>query len=115
MAVTVQVGDPPTLPAVPDWARCPEWWDTARAVGWPEGQLPTVDYVVHRESRCNPSATGILVGCCRALGLMQLLGWQCPPNGCYDPTSNLSKALELWHRSGWRPWCLAGDRVTGGC
>ncbi len=116
VAITVQVADPPpTTVEVPGWARCPEWWPLARQVGWPDDQMATVDYVMHRESRCDPGATGSPVRGKRALGLMQLLGWDCPPDGCHDPASNLAKALELWRHSGWRPWCLRGDPVTPMC
>lgn len=113
------VGPDPFVPVVdPSWP-CSQWLDMAIDVGWPVEQLPTLGYVMHRESRCDPTATGSLVcgahGCARALGLTQLLGWSCPPGGCYDPASNMAKALELWRSSGWRPWCLAGDRVTGSC
>jgi hypothetical protein len=107
--------NPPATAAVPGWAQCPEYYQMALDVGWPESQMRTVMYVMNRESRCNPGATGSNVHGKHAQGLMQLLGWSCPPNGCYDPWSNLSKALDLWQSSGWRPWCLRGDRVTGSC
>ncbi len=114
-AVTVQVAQPPPTfaPEPPGWAQCPEYYNLALDVGWPEEQMRTVMYVMHRESRCDPHATGSNVHGKHAQGLLQLLGWDCPPDGCYDPTSNLTKALELWHRSGWCPWVLRGDPVTG--
>jgi hypothetical protein len=88
-------------------------------VGWPIEQIRTVAYVIERESKCRPDAVGVLVcnahGCARALGLMQLLGWTCEPAGCLDARSNLARAVELWRSSGWRPWCLPGDPVTGAC
>jgi hypothetical protein len=38
-------------------ALCPQWWDTAIKAGWTIEQLPTLDYILHRESRClKPSA-----------------------------------------------------------
>lgn len=96
---------------------CPQWWQVAMDVGWPTEALAVLDYVMARESTCHPGATGVQVcnrtGCARALGLTQLLGWSCPPAGCYDPASNLAKALELYNRSGWASWHLAGDGVTG--
>lgn len=111
-AVTVQVATPPPVVSdVPEWAQCPQWYDLALDVGWPVEQMRTVMYVMHRESRCDPNAYNRS----GATGLMQLLGWSCPPNGCRDPASNLTKALELWRSSGWRPWCLRGDPVTGNC
>lgn len=96
---------------------CSMWWQVAADVGWPVDQLAVLDYVMARESQCRPGATGVLVcnasRCARALGLAQLLGWSCPPDGCYDPASNLAKALELWHGSRWASWYLRGDPVTG--
>jgi hypothetical protein len=96
---------PPRTP----WPWCEEWHDTAAAVGWPESVGWTLAYVMHRESGCQPGAHNPS----GATGLMQLLGWSCPPGGCRDPWSNLAKALELWQGSGWCPWVLRGDPVTG--
>ena len=33
-------------------ALCPQWWDTAIKAGWTIEQLPTLDGILHRESRC---------------------------------------------------------------
>ena len=33
--------------------RCAQWWETARQAGWLDRQLPTLDYILWRESRCN--------------------------------------------------------------
>jgi len=35
-------------------ALCPQWWDTAIRAGWKEHQLPTLDYIIYRETRCLP-------------------------------------------------------------
>jgi hypothetical protein len=118
-AVTVQVGVDPFVPLVdPAWP-CAQWLDLAYQIGWPAEELPTVGYVIDRESKCHPEVEGTLVcsggRCARAEGLMQLLGWSCPPAGCLDAASNLAKGLELWRASGWRSWCLTGDPVTGPC
>jgi hypothetical protein len=111
---TTQIGPAPDM-STPAWSRCPEWFDTALAVGWPPDQMQVVDYVIHRESRCNPHARNSQScgGGNHALGLMQLCGW----GGAelYDPVNNLTKGLELWQRSGWHPWCLRGDPMTGPC
>lgn len=106
--VSLPPPEPPTT-VVPDWAQCPQYWQLALDVGWPEDQMPTVMYVMRRESGCNPSAHNPS----GATGLMQLLGWSCPPNGCRDAESNLRRARELWESSGWCPWVLRGDPVTG--
>jgi hypothetical protein len=113
---------PPTTapPSSPSWARCGQWWDLARSVGWPEGALPTLDGVMWNESRCQPGAQGPTVcnsraGCHRALGLVQLLGWSCSPNGCLDPASNLAEALVIYnHEGGWCP-AWTGDPAVGRC
>jgi hypothetical protein len=90
------------------WRYCEQWHDLAAEVGWPEGQGPTLSYVMHRESSCDPNAYNRS----GATGLMQLLGWHCD-GGCRDPRGNLAEALVLWQSSGWCPWVLRGDPVTG--
>lgn len=114
-----QMAPDPFVPLIPYNLPCRQWLDLALDVGWPLETIPAVAYIINRESTCNPNAQGSLVcnahGCARALGLMQLLGWSCPPGGCLDPASNLRRAELLWEQSGWRPWCLNGDPVTGRC
>ena len=95
---------------VPQWAQCPDQWHNARMAGWAEDQMPTLDYIMHRESRCTPSVVNYL-GC---KGLLQLCNWKCK-GSCLEAIPNLEKGYELWEQSGWRPWCLDGDRVTGSC
>lgn len=95
---------------VPDWARCPQHWSEARQAGWTEDQMPTLDYIMFRESRCNEAVVNYL-GC---KGLLQLCNWGCD-GSCREALPNLKKGRELWEASGWRPWCLDGDRVTGNC
>lgn len=111
--VTACTGDllctQPPPPPPPPWRWCEEWHEMASMVGWPESQGATLSYVMHRESGCQPGAYNPS----GATGLLQLLGWSCPPNGCRDPWSNLSKGLDLWQSSGWCPWVLRGDPVTG--
>ena len=34
--------------------RCAQWWETAKRAGWLDRQLPTLDYILWRESRCKP-------------------------------------------------------------
>jgi hypothetical protein len=100
---------PPTTPPRTPWRWCEQWHDMAAEVGWPEDQGPVLSYVMHRESNCQPGAYNRS----GATGLLQLLGWSCPPGGCRDPWSNLAKGLELWQGQGWCPWVLRGDPVTG--
>ena len=100
---------PPTTPPRTPWRWCEQWHDMAAEVGWPEDQGAVLSYVMHRESNCQPGAYNRS----GATGLLQLLGWSCPPGGCRDPWSNLAKGLELWQGQGWCPWVLRGDPVTG--
>ena len=37
--------------------KCTQWHELALSVGWPEEQLPTLDKVMWRESRCTPDAS----------------------------------------------------------
>lgn len=102
VTTTVQVGlVPDTVPAAPGWAKCPQWWDVARAVGWPEDQLPTMDRVMKCESGCQPKAYNRS----GASGLMQVLrSWFGPDEDPFDPTTNLTVALRVLDRQGWRAW-----------
>ena len=38
--------------------RCPQWWDEARAAGFSGRDLRILDYIMWRESRCEPKAIG---------------------------------------------------------
>lgn len=35
--------------------RCGDWWGLAQQVGWKADQMETLDYVMWRESRCDPT------------------------------------------------------------
>jgi soluble lytic murein transglycosylase-like protein len=99
VATTVQV-DAVVPAAAPAWAHCPQWWDTARAAGWADDQLPTVDRVMWCESRCHPHAHNPS----GATGLMQIMpGWW-HGRDPYDPATNLTIAVEVHDRQGWRAW-----------
>ena len=41
---------------IPKTAKCPQHWNTARAAGWAEEDLMTLDLIMNRESRCQPKA-----------------------------------------------------------
>lgn len=106
--------NPPLPPPRAEWQWCEEWHDLAAQVGWPESQGRVLSYVLHRESGCDPHAYNSQ-SCGRgnhAMGLMQLCGWL-PASQAYNPEANLTKGLELWQSSGWCPWVLRGDPVTG--
>lgn len=41
---------------VPRTALCGEWWQMLRDLGWAEADVVKADAIIHRESRCLPSA-----------------------------------------------------------
>ena len=56
---TVAAVDPPTTTStvpISEHALCPQWWQTAYLVGWPLEELPHLDDIIWRESRCLPDA-----------------------------------------------------------
>jgi hypothetical protein len=38
----------------PPGSRCPQWFATAMVTGWPERDWERLDYIMWRESRCDP-------------------------------------------------------------
>jgi Transglycosylase SLT domain len=101
-----QVGPtlPPPLPEVapsaPAGSACPQWYATALSAGWPASQWRNVDYVMHRESRCQPGVTSRA----GAAGLMQLMPMWWHGLNPYNGWNNLFLAHRLWLDQGWRPW-----------
>lgn len=129
VAVSVAPTTTSTVPPVDPIAlegQCTQWLDDALDVGWPMGELETVDYLIHRESRCDPSAFNPDDPRGGSHGLMQINGHWCRPNpstgimigwlqeqdilsGCddlYDPVTNLDSALVIWLEYGYEPWGL---------
>ena len=92
----------------PETASCPEWWNLAVSVGWDPKDLPMLDRIIWRESRCDPKATNG-----HDNGLTQInqihrefvavMGWDWETD-MFKPRPNLAFALKLWQGSGWRPW-----------
>jgi len=113
----------PTATATTD--KCPEWHDEALAAGWTEDQLPIVDAIMWRESRCKPGVHNKR-GRDNSYGLMQLnmrahKSWVRPMvDGdftlLFDPTTNLAVAKALYDRAeeqsgcGWKPWVTRKTR-----
>ena len=107
-----------TTPPVPASARCPGIWGQARTAGWPEWALPTVDYLVWRESRCTPTARSTT----RDTGLLQIndvhLGWLADHGisqpALTNPETNLRAGWLLYLQAermfgcGWQPWTIRG-------
>jgi hypothetical protein len=109
-------------------ARCPQWWATARAVGFDDTLMSTLDRVMFRESRCDPTQLNADDPNGGSVGLVQINQFWCIPSTYYpsgylqtmgvltscdqlfDPTINLRAALELvaYSRSvglcAWQQW-----------
>lgn len=124
-----------TLPQPPADALCPQWWGLAREAGWTDDLLPTLDYVMWRESRCDPTQhnTTLNADGSTDVGLTQIndrswcLGTKWYPKGylqtigvlstvgceqLFDPYLNLlaAKAIHDYAQetngNGWQPWRL---------
>jgi hypothetical protein len=107
---------------------CPQWAQIAVDVGWREEDLPMLDYVIHRESRCFVDAYSNRDPNGGSYGLAQVNGYWCRPSQwhpqgylqafgvleqCGDllhPRTNLLSARLIWlysddkHGDGWLPW-----------
>lgn len=80
------------------------WVRLSRRCGWSWSAMPTLMYVLERESKGQPRAVNPASG---ASGLMQLipLHWQ----GRFDPlvpSANLRYGLKLYRGAGWQPWVV---------
>ena len=117
---------------IPKTARCPQFWDEARQIGWKEADLKVLDFIIWRESRCNPRAHNTTKNADGStdMGLVQIndRSW-CLPNrfnkkgylqkqgiiqyceDLFNPVVNLTAAKALYdyskeNGSGFRPWGL---------
>ena len=126
-----------TLPQTPPDALCPQWWPLAIEAGWLPEHMETLDYVLHRESRCDPTQhnTTLNRDGSSDIGLTQINGrsWCKPtrwyPNGylqtvgvldyvgcdeLFNPYINLKAAKALYdyslraNENGWQPWNVKG-------
>ena len=117
------------VPAPPD-ARCPMWWSLALSVGFTAEQMPTLDRVLHRESRCDETQLNASDPNGGSVGLTQINRFWCLPSRyypdgylqtmqilstcdeLYEPLINLRAALALveysrsvglseWHQWVW--------------
>ena len=114
--------DKPEPVEVPVSARCPQWWQTAVDAGWRQSQLPTLDYLMWRESRCNTGAHNTEDPMGGSRGLVQINGFWTPwlssrgivsrSEGLFGPYRNLRAALAIYnyadarYDNGFGPWNL---------
>lgn len=68
---------------LPNDARCGEWWSLARQVGFTESMLPTLDRIIYRESRCDPTQHNAADPNGGSYGLAQVNGFWCLPSRYY--------------------------------
>ena len=125
------------LPAdqpIADWAKCPQWWPSLRQKGFSESDIRTADFIMFRESKCDPSAHNSddpvrINGVKGSLGLFQInLFWiskttafpkgflqtalnrEIKPKQLFDPELNISAAKAIIDRDksfggcGWSAW-----------
>lgn len=117
-----------TVPSIPDGLHCPEYYNLAKEIGWPEDQLERLDYVMWRESRCLTDAHNTYDPASGSRGIIQINGFWCRPNrysqngylqdnniidkcdDLFDPETNLKAGLAIYnyglekHGCGWGPW-----------
>ena len=113
--------------------RCGQWWGLAQDIGWEAKDMPTLDYIMWRESRCDPTQhnTTLNADGSTDIGLTQIndRSWCLPTRwypegylqtvgvltkvGCtelFDPAINLKAAKALYDYSkenngnGFEPW-----------
>ena len=118
-----------TVP-IPPAARCPMWWGLARTVGFTDEQMPTLDRIIYRESRCDPTQLNAADPNGGSISLTQINRFWCLPSRYYpsgylqavgvldtcddlwQPEINLRAALALvaysrsvglsdWHQWAW--------------
>jgi len=135
VATTTTTQPPVTTTTAPAGALCPQWWELAKRAGWHAESMPTLDYVMHRESRCDPTQhnTTLNADGSTDIGLTQIndRSWCLPtrwyPNGylqtvgvlssvgcdqLFDAATNLKAAKAIYDYSqeangdGFSPWNL---------
>lgn len=113
-----------TMPAH-EHPECAEWLNLAIGLGWQAGNLPMLERVMWRESRCQPHQLNATDPNGGSLGLTQVNRFWCLPsryypdgylqahgvlNTCddlFNPTINLSAALAIYeYANGWSQWGL---------
>lgn len=132
---TATTQSPTTTTPVLAGAECGQWWGLALQVGWEKQDMETLDYIMWRESRCDPTQhnTTLNKDGSTDIGLTQIndRSWCLPtrwyPNGylqsvgvlstvgceqLFDPATNLkaAKAIHDYHtaqgQQGFEAWSL---------
>ena len=111
-AVRVSLPPPAPTTTVPEGLRCPDWYHPAEAAGWSDDELPEVDRIMWRESKCEPATTHRNANGSIDRGLMQIndvnLAWLAPVGITADDllvgSENLKAARLLYEQRGWSPW-----------
>jgi hypothetical protein len=105
--------------------ECAEWLNLAIGLGWERGNLPMLERVMWKESRCQPHQFNAADPNGGSLGLTQVNKFWCLPsrwypsgylqthgvlNTCddlFNPAINLSAALAIYdYAKGWSQWGL---------
>lgn len=99
--------EPPTTSpggsTAPSWARCPQWWGLKELWGLPD----QFDYIVWRESRCDPNAAN---SCCTGLLQVHYIWLPTPFCNAYsrqdllDPNTNYCVAKRIFDEQGIGAW-----------
>lgn len=118
------------------WAQCPDWWPMLRRQGWSETDIRIADFIMYRESKCDPKAHNSddpvrINGVKGSLGLFQInLFWiskttafpkgylqtvlnrEIKPKQLFDPELNALAAKAILDRDksfggcGWSAWAF---------
>lgn len=98
--VTTTSTTPSSTVPIPPAARCPMWWSLAIEQGFTLDDMSTLDRILFRESRCDPSQTNLQDPNTGSFGLTQVNGFWCLPsryypNGYLQTVGVLSSCADL--------------------
>lgn len=105
----------------PDAPECHRLAKTARSVGWPRRELPTLRRIMARESLCRNLAVNFrdpwggsycaaqINGSNKGFLIRERIIRRDMEELRASPTKCLKAALALWKRHGWRPWAGASS------
>src|SRR5262245_17345024 len=83
---------------------CSQWAQTALDAGWSQDQWSTLNWIMYRESRCNPSAYNPS----GASGLLQIMPFWQRDSQCagslFDAATNLRCGRHILAVQGWVAW-----------